>query len=156
MAKPKNVREPPQAAPAPVVTGITMWDVIYAVLQKKFFQYIIGIGLLIFIGIFAFGLISGKVQVKWEDKFPYIAIVPVPIPEPTPTPNPVSCLWIEGQRTGNKCDFAVTAKSLIMVDAAGNTTEIPCFGPQCTVPPNTSGPLISPPGYTITRITRAE
>jgi len=74
---------------------------------------------------------------------------------PNATKDPISCIWIHGNQTGNKCSVAIAVTRVIMTDKAGNRKELACSEPTCTFPPNSSGPLLSPPGFQIVQVTGA-
>ncbi|MCP1372632.1 eCIS core domain-containing protein [Dyella lutea] len=68
------------------------------------------------------------------------------------------CIWIDNQRnmTGNNCPVAIRVAGVVMrrlYDGAVFTS--PCIVPTCILPPNQSGPLLSPPGFMVIGVTAA-
>jgi len=69
--------------------------------------------------------------------------------------DPISCIWINGGMTGNACPTYIAVTGVVMVNGYGQMQTVPCNQPTCVFRPNSSGPLLSPPGWRITGVTAA-
>jgi hypothetical protein len=71
------------------------------------------------------------------------------------TIDPASFIWIKDGMTGNNSPVTIVVTKVIIQDAVGNRQQIQIGGPNNVFAPHASGPLLSPPGYTIVGVVAA-